>query len=154
MPVTRSIGRDYAFRCWPSSTGAFPAVEITAESGPPGRYRRRMFSAADLVAFALASLAIIAIPGPSVLFVIGRALSLGRGTAIASVIGNALGVYAVAVFVEFGLGTLVQRSEVAVLVIKLVGAVYLVWLGIQAIRHRHELSTAMRMTAESTSKWR
>jgi threonine/homoserine/homoserine lactone efflux protein len=113
-----------------------------------------MFSATDLVAFALASFIIIAVPGPSVLFVIGRALSLGRGTAIASVVGNALGVYVVAVFVAFGLGTIVQRSEVAFLVIKLVGAGYLVWLGILAIRKRHELSTAMRVTAESTSKWR
>jgi threonine/homoserine/homoserine lactone efflux protein len=113
-----------------------------------------VISGADLVAFAIASFVIIVIPGPSVLFVIGRALSLGRGPAIASVVGNALGVYAVAVFVAFGLGSLVQRSETAFLVIKLVGAGYLTWLGIQAIRHRHELASAFGASAAPVSKWR
>jgi threonine/homoserine/homoserine lactone efflux protein len=113
-----------------------------------------MLSAADVAAFAIASFVIIVIPGPSVLFVIGRALSLGRGLAIASVVGNALGVYVVAVFVALGLGTVVQRSEIAFLTIKLVGAIYLVWLGVRAIRHRHGLAAALRMTSESVSKWR
>ncbi len=62
------------------------------------------------------------IPGPSVLFLIGRALALGRGPAIASVVGNGFGVYAVAVFVAFGLGSLVQRSEFALVAVKVVGA--------------------------------
>ena len=47
-----------------------------------------------------------------------------------------------------------QRSEIAFLTIKLVGALYLVWLGIHAIRNRHKLAAALRMTTESTSKWR
>jgi threonine/homoserine/homoserine lactone efflux protein len=51
-----------------------------------------VISGADLAAFAVASFVIIVIPGPSVLLVIGRALALGRGPAIASVVGNALGV--------------------------------------------------------------
>lgn len=68
------------------------------------------------------------------MFVIGRALSLGRGPAIASVTGSAVGVYVVAVLVAFGLGTLVQDSDAAFTVIKLAGGLYLLWLGIQAIR--------------------
>jgi threonine/homoserine/homoserine lactone efflux protein len=59
------------------------------------------------------------------------------------VIGNAAGVYIVAAAVAFGLGSLVQRSIVAFTVVKAIGAAYLVWLGVQAIRHRHDLSTAM-----------
>jgi threonine/homoserine/homoserine lactone efflux protein len=113
-----------------------------------------MLSAADIAAFAIASLVIIVIPGPSVLFVIGRALSLGRGPAIASVVGNALGVYVVAVLVAFGLGTIVQRSETAFFAVKFVGATYLVWLGVRAIRHRHELAAALGVRSESTSKLR
>jgi threonine/homoserine/homoserine lactone efflux protein len=51
-----------------------------------------MITAGNLAGYAVASFVLIAIPGPSVLFVIGRALSLGRGPAIASVTGNAVGV--------------------------------------------------------------
>lgn len=113
-----------------------------------------MISGTDLAAFAVASFVIIVIPGPSVLFVIGRALSLGRGPAIASVVGNALGVYAVAVFVALGLGSIVQRSETAFLAVKLVGAFYLIWLGAQAIRHRHDLAAAFWARPAPASKWR
>jgi threonine/homoserine/homoserine lactone efflux protein len=111
-------------------------------------------SGADVAAYAIASFVIIVIPGPSVLFVIGRALSLGRGPALASVVGNALGVYAVAAFVAFGLGSVVQRSETAFLAIKLCGAAYLIWLGIQAIRHRQELAAALRAAEAPVSRWR
>jgi threonine/homoserine/homoserine lactone efflux protein len=111
-------------------------------------------SGADVAAYAIASFVIIVIPGPSVLFVIGRALSLGRGPALASVVGNALGVYAVAAFVAFGLGSVVQRSETAFLAIKLCGAAYLIWLGIQAIRHRQELAAALREAEAPVSRWR
>ena len=113
-----------------------------------------MISAGNLAAFAVASFVIIVIPGPSVLFVIGRALSLGRGPAIASVVGNALGVYLVAVLIALGLGTVVQRSETAFLAVKAVGSVYLIWLGIQAIRHRHGLAQALAADVERTSPWR
>jgi threonine/homoserine/homoserine lactone efflux protein len=111
-------------------------------------------SGADVAAYAIASFVIIVIPGPSVLFVIGRALSLGRGPALASVVGNALGVYAVAAFVAFGLGSVVQRSETAFLAIKLCGAAYLIWLGIQAIRHRQELAAALRAAEAPVSRGR
>jgi threonine/homoserine/homoserine lactone efflux protein len=62
-----------------------------------------VITAGNLAGYAVASFILIAIPGPSVLFVIGRALSLGRGPAIASVVGNAVGAYVVAVLVAFGL---------------------------------------------------
>ena len=88
------------------------------------------------------------------LFVIGRALSLGRGPAIASVVGNAVGVYVVAVLVAFGLGTLVQRSDAVFTAIKLVGGLYLLWLGIQAIRHRHDLAAALDMHVPQVSRRR
>lgn len=92
------------------------------------------------MAFAVASFVLIVIPGPSVLFVVGRALAHGRAVALASVVGNALGVYLVAAAVAFGLGTVVQESVVVFSVVKLGGACYLVWLGVRAIRHRHELA--------------
>lgn len=102
------------------------------------RYSPAVISSGHLAAYAVASLVLIVIPGPSVLFVVGRALALGRSAALASVVGNALGVYVVAALVAFGLGTVVERSVLAFNAIKIVGACYLIWLGIQAIRHRHQ----------------
>jgi threonine/homoserine/homoserine lactone efflux protein len=111
-----------------------------------------MISAGNLAGYAVASFVLIVIPGPSVLFVIGRALSLGRGPAIASVLGNAFGVYVVAVLEAFGLGTIVERSDAAFLVVKLVGGLYLMWLGIQAIRHRHDLAAALDVSVPQISR--
>jgi len=91
----------------------------------------------NLLAFMLTSLVIIVIPGPSVLFVIGRAIALGRRAGVLSVVGNALGTVPALIAVAFGVGAIVASSVVAFTVIKIAGALYLVYLGIQAIRHRH-----------------
>jgi threonine/homoserine/homoserine lactone efflux protein len=102
-----------------------------------------MVSPERLAAFALASFIIIVIPGPSVLFVIGRALAHGRRTALASVAGNALGLYVVAVCIALGLGLLVESSTIVFTIVKYAGATYLVWLGVQALRHRRALATQL-----------
>jgi threonine/homoserine/homoserine lactone efflux protein len=107
-----------------------------------------MISVDQLLGFAVASFILIVIPGPSVLFVIGRALAYGRRTALATVVGNAVGVYVVAAAVAFGLGTAVERSALLFMIVKLAGAGYLVWLGLQAIRHRRALTATFAAAAE------
>lgn len=99
-----------------------------------------MVSMDRLLAFAAMSLLVIVIPGPSVLFVIGRALAHGRRTALASVLGNFIGSYLLVVAVALGLGSLIERSLTLYLVVKLAGAAYLVFLGVKAFRHRRELT--------------
>lgn len=96
-----------------------------------------MVPTSHLLAFVLACVALTVIPGPSVLFVIGRSLALGRRAGLLSVLGNTLGVFPLVVAVALGVGAVVQRSAVVFTVLKLAGAVYLVHLGIQAFRHRH-----------------
>ncbi len=86
--------------------------------------------------FAVAAAILIAIPGPSVVFTVGRALSYGRGVALATVVGNTLGLLTIVLLVAAGLGVIVQESIVVFTVLKFAGAAYLVWLGVQAIRHR------------------
>ena len=113
-----------------------------------------MVSAGQVLGFAVACLIVIAIPGPSVLFVIGRALAHGRRTALASVAGNVAGVQVVALSIALGIGTLVQRSDQVFTIVKLGGAAYLVWLGVQAIRHRHALSAAMEVATAPRSAWK
>jgi len=108
-----------------------------------------VISSDHLLGYALASFVLIVIPGPSVLFVVGRALAYGRRTALATVCGNAAGNYVVAACVAFGIGTLVERSVTVFTAVKLAGALYLVWLGIQAIRRRKDLASAFARTAEA-----
>jgi threonine/homoserine/homoserine lactone efflux protein len=102
-----------------------------------------------LVTFLLASLVFIAIPGPSVLFAVGRALTVGRRDAILAVVGNALGEVALVIGVALGLGALVAASATAFTVLKLAGAAYVVWLGIQSIRHRADARTVMSSGASA-----
>jgi threonine/homoserine/homoserine lactone efflux protein len=85
--------------------------------------------------YLIAALLIILAPGPSVLFVIARAISWGRATAIATVTGNALGMLSLSVLVALGLGPILSRSELAFLAVQLLGGTYLLYLGIEAIRH-------------------
>lgn len=89
-----------------------------------------------LLTFSLASLVLIAIPGPSVLFVIGRSLALGRRAGLLSVLGNGLGALPLVFAVAIGIGAVVAQSLVLFTVIKVLGAGYLIYLGVQAIRHR------------------
>lgn len=98
-----------------------------------------MVSPDRLLAFAAMSLLLILIPGPSVLFVIGRALSQGWRAALITVAGNTLGAYVLVVAVAFGVGSVVERSVLVFTALKLAGAAYLVYLGVKAFRQRHAL---------------
>lgn len=99
----------------------------------------------QLLAFALASILFIQVPGPSLLFTIGRALTVGRRAALLSVLGNALGLMAQIVAVALGLGAIVAASAAAYTVLKIIGACWVVWLGIQAIRHRGDARVALAL---------
>jgi threonine/homoserine/homoserine lactone efflux protein len=99
-----------------------------------------VISPGQLAAFAAIAAVILVVPGPSVLFVVGRALAYGRRTALASVVGNELGELVLAVSVAFGVGALVERSEVVFGAMKLLGAAYLVHLGVKAWRQRRLLA--------------
>ena len=107
----------------------------------------RMISADRLLAFGAMSFLLIVIPGPSVLFVIGRALAHGRRAALTTVVGNTLGAYVLVAAVAFGIGPIVERSAIVFTALKLAGAAYLVYLGVKAFRERGSLPTAL--TADS-----
>ena len=104
-----------------------------------------MLTLDQMLGFGVAALILIAIPGPSVVFTIGRALAYGRVVALATVAGNSIGLLVIVGFVALGLSVVVEESIEVYTVLKLMGAVYLVWLGVQAIRHRHDFH------AESTA---
>lgn len=102
-----------------------------------------MPSSSQLLAFVVASILFIQVPGPSLLFTIGRALTVGRREALLSVVGNALGLAAQVLGVTLGLGAIVAASATAFTILKLAGAAYVVYLGVQAIRHRRDARKAM-----------
>jgi threonine/homoserine/homoserine lactone efflux protein len=92
-----------------------------------------------LLTFTLAGVILVIIPGPSVLFIVGRALAHGRRAALASVAGNTAGASLVVLVVALGFGTIAAQSIAVFTVLKLVGAAYLVYLGVQTIRKRGDL---------------
>jgi threonine/homoserine/homoserine lactone efflux protein len=102
-----------------------------------------MVPASHVLAFAAVVTVVIAIPGPSVLFTISRALTVGRRGALLTVVGNEIGLCVQVTAVAFGVGAVVERSAEVITVIKLAGAVYLVYLGVQAIRHRRSMAEAL-----------
>jgi threonine/homoserine/homoserine lactone efflux protein len=104
-----------------------------------------------LLAFTITAWLIIVVPGPSVLFTVSRAIALGRVAGIATVAGNTVGAFTQTVAVAYGLGPLVERSVLLFTVLKLAGAGYLMFLGVQAIRHRHSLAEALTATVERKS---
>ncbi len=104
-----------------------------------------MMPASTLLAFSLTALLIVLLPGPNVLFTIGRALALGRKAALLTVLGTASGMYLQVILVSLGLGVLLEQSIVLMTIVKFVGAGFLVYLGIQAIRHRHDAAKTVEV---------
>jgi threonine/homoserine/homoserine lactone efflux protein len=93
-------------------------------------------------AFAALVFVMVVVPGPSVLFTISRALTVGRRDALLTVLGNAVGEYTQVIAVAFGMGALVRTSATLFTAVKLAGAAYLVYLGVQTFRRRRKLSEA------------
>jgi threonine/homoserine/homoserine lactone efflux protein len=99
-----------------------------------------MLPTRHLPEFLLTVYVLILIPGPSVLFVISRGVALGRRAALATVLGNATGFALQLALVSVGVGAIVARSDAVFTVLKLIGAAYLVFLGLRNIRDRRALA--------------
>ncbi|MEC3914930.1 LysE family translocator [Nocardia sp. CDC160] len=103
-----------------------------------------MVPLSHVVAFGVAALILIVIPGPNVMFTVGRALALGRRAAVLSVVGTGMGTTVCLVGASLGLGALLMAWAMLFLAVKIAGAVYLIFLGAMAIRERRKLSEALR----------
>jgi threonine/homoserine/homoserine lactone efflux protein len=93
--------------------------------------------------YVVAAMVIILAPGPSVLFVIARAISWGRKVAVLTVAGNVSGSLVLSSLVALGLGPVLDRSDLAYLAVQWGGGLYLIYLGIDAIRKRSEHAADM-----------
>jgi threonine/homoserine/homoserine lactone efflux protein len=94
--------------------------------------------------YIVAAMIIILAPGPSVLFVIARAIAWGRKIAVFTVAGNVTGAFVLSSLVAFGLGPILSSSELAYSAVQWGGGGYLVYLGISAIRARKIHAADMR----------
>jgi len=95
-----------------------------------------------LAFFAATTLALLLVPGPSVLFIVARTLEHGRRGGLTSMLGVETGALVHVLAATVGLGALVAASPTALLVLKFTGAAYLLWMGVRALRGRgHEFGT-------------
>lgn len=89
-------------------------------------------------AFAVASLALLVVPGPSVLYIVTRSMDQGRAAGLVSVLGIHTGSIVHVAAAALGLSAILASSALTYGIVKYVGAAYLIWLGIRAIRGRAE----------------
>ena len=101
------------------------------------------------IAFAVASIILLSIPGPTVMLVVSYALGRGRSTGWFTVPGVALGDFTAMTLSLLGAGAVLAASATLFTVLKLAGAAYLVWLGIQLWRSE---PTAAILEGEAKSK--
>ncbi|MBO0981701.1 LysE family translocator [Microbacterium sp. SD291] len=113
-----------------------------------------MFSVETLTTFIVAAFIMVVIPGPTVLFTIGRAMALGKLGGFLSILGTAVGSILLVVGVALGVGTVIAHSVVLFTIVKVLGAGYLVFLGIQAIRHRKDAARAIAGAQQRRSGFR
>ncbi len=95
-----------------------------------------------LLAFTLASVLLILTPGPDMTFFLGQTLAAGRTRGVAALFGAMTGLCVHAMLAAFGLSALLVASAEAFTILKIAGAVYLLWLALQAIRHGSMLQLA------------
>ncbi len=97
-----------------------------------------------LVEYIIAAMIIILAPGPSVLFVIARAIAWGRRIAVFTVLGNVTGAFVLSSLVAIGLGPILSKWHIAYVAVQWLGGAYLVYLGIDAIKKRKLHAADMR----------
>jgi threonine/homoserine/homoserine lactone efflux protein len=107
---------------------------VTGRTGRP--YGPAMPSTGTLLLFAGASVALVAVPGPNVLFVLARGIGGGRCAAVVSVLGVETATLCFVAAAAFGLTAVLASSAVAFAVIRYAGAAYLVFLGVRALLDR------------------
>ncbi len=114
-----------------------------------------MVDPTSFVLFLGASWALIITPGPDMLYVITRGIAQGRRAGLHSAFGVTLGIFVHTLLAALGLAALLQASALAFLVIKYIGAVYLIYLGIQSFGNRNNFGNGdhQHLMAPRTIFW-
>lgn len=102
------------------------------------------------LAFSTAAFILTITPGPDMTLFLGRALSQGRAAGMAAMFGASTGVIVHTLLAAFGISALIQASPKGFLALKLAGAIYLLWLAIQAVRHGSAFTLAEETPRKSS----
>jgi threonine/homoserine/homoserine lactone efflux protein len=105
-----------------------------------------------LLAFALASIVLAITPGPDMALFVSRTINHGRMHGLATIAGAITGIAVHTALVAFGISVLIVAAPTAFLVLKIAGALYLLWLAIQAIREGGGLIVAKPVRREPSLK--
>jgi threonine/homoserine/homoserine lactone efflux protein len=96
----------------------------------------------DIALFLVASALLTLAPGPDIVYVLTRGVSQGRRAGFAAALGFATGCIFHTLAAALGVAALIRSSDLAFDAVRYAGAAYLVWIGIQALRHRASFSLA------------
>jgi threonine/homoserine/homoserine lactone efflux protein len=99
--------------------------------------------------FTAAAFAITACPGPSMLYVMSRTIGQGRTAGIYSAFGLATGLFIHTIAASLGLSVVFAYSPVAYMIIKYLGALYLVWIGIRLFKNGGDLLSSMETSPKT-----
>lgn len=108
-----------------------------------------MPDANSLLSFAIASVALLVIPGPAVIYIVNRSVASGRSIGLASVLGLELGTFMHVLAATVGLSAVLATSQSAFNIVKYLGASYLVLVGLRTISHAPQVVDA---SAEAMTK--
>jgi threonine/homoserine/homoserine lactone efflux protein len=105
-----------------------------------------------LILFVGASIVMLVIPGPAVLFIVARGISQGRLAAFASVLGVAVGSFVHVIAAVVGLSALMTGSALAFSVVKYVGAAYLIYLGVMTLLNKRQAASNPKVERKSLKR--
>ncbi len=108
----------------------------------------------SVATFTLAAILIVLLPGPDTMVVLRNLIRGGRPTAFRTVLGVLSGLTIWVITAALGLSAVLRTSHDAYLVLRIVGAAYLLWLGVQSLRSRAVVMDASSITAEQATKRR
>ena len=94
-----------------------------------------MFGIENYWGFIVAGIVLAVTPGTDTIYILSRTLAQGKGAGIASTLGVSSGVLIWGLLVSFGLATVLTQLPSVLLFIKIIGAVYILWIAIQMWRH-------------------
>ena len=111
-----------------------------------------MIDASTFGVFVAASLVLVVVPGPAVFYIVTRSVDQGRAAGLASVLGVGVGGLVHATFAALGLSAILAASATAFSLVKWLGVLYLIWLGIQRIFFAEDEEIAAKPAPDRLSR--
>lgn len=113
-----------------------------------------MYGILNFELFFLSAIVLSVTPGPDTIYILGRSISQGKNSATASVLGVSTGVLIHTIAAAIGLSTILATSALAFKIVKLIGAAYLIYLGISLLLSSKDSNVLSRNNSLTNSFWK